>query len=321
MKNQYQQTEESIKMENNSISNQDEHILLLPCGKSSMTFTHEVKDLQFFPNYDKDAFDFYINDYNDASHEIEIKSVRDKLFNGALTQSQIDELLGTNKTKTEVLSQDEIDQLLTAMQPEDEVDTKPYDFRYANKVSKEAKRCIDILHQKFAAKVCAEFARKMPFRMELEVVSVDELTYEEAMRSYPSQEIFFIFTMRQNHKTSLSFIGIDLSIIGTYNEDIILIVQKYLRPTVKRALKILAKEWQKYGRFRFHIKGAETNQEFISIVPPDAKCILVSIDLQCFGNEGVLSVLYPYHAIQSAIEKMDHGGCGGPSPQGGLDEN
>ena len=94
----------------------------------------------------------------------------------------------------EVLSQDEIDQLLMAISSgeSENDDFKPvndtrkikiYDFRRPDKFSKEQMRTIQIMHETFARLTTTSLSAQLRCMVQVHVASVDQLTYEEFIRS------------------------------------------------------------------------------------------------------------------------------------------
>jgi flagellar motor switch protein FliM len=97
---------------------------------------------------------------------------------------------------TDVLSQEEIDQLLTAIsmgniEPDDfrpVCDSRKitiYDFKRPDKFSKEQIRTMAILHETFARNATSILTGKFKMPCHVHVASVDQLTYEEFTRSIP----------------------------------------------------------------------------------------------------------------------------------------
>ena len=98
---------------------------------------------------------------------------------------------------TEVLSQDEIDQLLTAIssgevepaevqQATDQKKIKIYDFKRPDKFSKDQIRTISIMHETFARLTTTSLSAQLRSLAQVHVASVDQLTYEEFIRSIPN---------------------------------------------------------------------------------------------------------------------------------------
>ena len=106
----------------------------------------------------------------------------------------------------EVLSQDEIDQLLQATSTgESEADEfkpvtdtrriKIYDFRRPDKFSKEQIRTVSNMHETFARLTTTSLSAQLRTLVHVHVASVDQLTYEEFIRSIPTPTTLAVINM------------------------------------------------------------------------------------------------------------------------------
>src|SRR4030065_742430 len=97
---------------------------------------------------------------------------------------------------TEVLSQNEIDQLLSAISsgeveaPEMQAlpaqrNIKIYDFKRPDKFSKDQIRTVSMMHETFARLTTTSLSAQLRSLVHVHVASVDELTYQELIRSIP----------------------------------------------------------------------------------------------------------------------------------------
>src|SRR5512134_2988811 len=106
----------------------------------------------------------------------------------------------------EVLSQDEIDQLLSAISS-GEVDTeevaqtadqrkiKIYDFKRPDKFSKDQTRVIQMMHESFARLTTTALSAQLRSLVHVHVASVDQLTYEEFITSIPNPTTLAVINM------------------------------------------------------------------------------------------------------------------------------
>ena len=108
---------------------------------------------------------------------------------------------------SEVLSQSEIDELLSAISSgvvsADEIKEQPkdrkikvYDFRRPDKFSKDQIRTSYMLHENFARLLNTYLSAQLRTIVHINVVSVDQLTYEEFIRSLSNPSVIGIFQMR-----------------------------------------------------------------------------------------------------------------------------
>ena len=107
---------------------------------------------------------------------------------------------------TDMLSQDEIDQLLTAIssgdtEPEDfksindNRKIKIYDFKRPDKFSTEATRTIKMMHETFARQTTTTLSAQLRTLAHVHVATVEQLTYEEFIRSIPAPTTLALINM------------------------------------------------------------------------------------------------------------------------------
>jgi flagellar motor switch protein FliM len=97
----------------------------------------------------------------------------------------------------EVLSQDEIDKMLNAIAAGnteiDEFVPSPdthkiriYDFKWPDKFSRQQLRTVFIIHEIFAREIINNLSKRLKAMFYAHVASVDQLAYEEFIRSIPT---------------------------------------------------------------------------------------------------------------------------------------
>ena len=109
---------------------------------------------------------------------------------------------------TEVLSQEDIEQLLTAINSgsdgeiedfsnpvNDNRKIKIYDFKRPDKFSKEQLRTVSNMHETFARLTTTSLSAQLRAFVQVHVTSVDQLTYEEFIRSIPSPTTLAVVNM------------------------------------------------------------------------------------------------------------------------------
>ena len=108
----------------------------------------------------------------------------------------------------DILSQEEIDALLEVVDDDgdasdiDEQDLAHqkqvtlYDFKRPNRVSKEQLRAFKSIHDKMARSLSSQVSAVMRSIVEIQLHSVDQMTYGEFLMSLPSPTSFNIFSMK-----------------------------------------------------------------------------------------------------------------------------
>jgi len=71
------------------------------------------------------------------------------------------------------------------IRPEKEYKVKTYDFKRPDKFSKDQMRTLSMMHETFARLASTALSSKLRLFIKMHVASVDQLTYEEFIRSIP----------------------------------------------------------------------------------------------------------------------------------------
>lgn len=228
----------------------------------------------------------------------------------------------------EVLSQDEIDQLLTAISSgeSDTVDLKAvsdtrkvkiYDFKRPDKFSKEQIRTVSIMHETFARLTTTSLSAQLRNLVHVHVASVDQLTYEEFIRSIPTPTTLAVINMDPlkgnavlEIDPAITFSMIDRlfggegSTTGNKNRDLTDIEQSVMEGIIVRILANLREAWTQVIDLRPRLGQIETNPQFAQIVPPTEMVVLVTLETKVGGEEGMMNFCLPYLTIEPIISKL-----------------
>jgi flagellar motor switch protein FliM len=228
---------------------------------------------------------------------------------------------------TEVLSQEEIDQLLTAInagetEPEDfrpAADTrkiKIYDFKRPDKFSKEQIRTVSIMHETFARLTTTSLSANLRSMVHVHVASVDQLTYEEFIRSIPTPTTLAIINMDPLKGNAILEIdpAVTFSIIdrlfggsgeGTKAQhELTDIEQSVMEGIIVRILGNMREAWAQVIDLRPRLGQIDTNPQFAQIVPPTEMVVLVTLETKVGEVEGMMNFCIPYLTIEPIIGKL-----------------
>ncbi len=228
---------------------------------------------------------------------------------------------------TEVLSQEEIDQLLTAInagetEPEDfrpAADTrkiKIYDFKRPDKFSKEQIRTVSIMHETFARLTTTSLSANLRSMVHVHVASVDQLTYEEFIRSIPTPTTLAIINMDPLKGNAILEIdpAVTFSIIdrlfggsgeGTKAQhELTDIEQSVMEGIIVRILGNMREAWAQVIDLRPRLGQIDTNPQFAQIVPPTEMVVLVTLETKVGEVEGMMNFCIPYLTIEPIISKL-----------------
>ncbi|TVR57117.1 MAG: flagellar motor switch protein FliM [Spirochaetaceae bacterium] len=245
---------------------------------------------------------------------------------------------------TEVLSQDEIDQLLNAIssgdvdteeihQPTDQRKIKIYDFKRPDKFSKEQIRTVSIMHETFARLTTTSLSAQLRSLVQVHVASVDQLTYEEFIRSIPNPTTLAVINMDPLKGSAILEIdpAITFSIIdrlfGGQGEgakvmrDLSDIEQSVMEGIIVRILGNMREAWAQVIDLRPRLGQIETNPQFAQIVPPTEMVVLVTLETKVTDVEGMMNFCIPYLTIEPIISKLSAQYWYSPVRRGATTEN
>lgn len=227
----------------------------------------------------------------------------------------------------EVLSQDEIDQLLQAINSgstetsdfepvNDTRKIKIYDFKRPDKFSKEQIRTVSIMHETFARLTTTSLSAQLRSLVHVTVASVDQLTYEEFIRSIPTPTTLAVINMDPlkgnavlEIDPAITFSMIDRLFGGTgqgakVSRDLTDIEQSVMEGIIVRILANMREAWTQVIDLRPRLGQIETNPQFAQIVPPSEMVVLVTLETKVGEEEGMMNFCIPYLTIEPIISKL-----------------
>ncbi|MBD5407963.1 MAG: flagellar motor switch protein FliM [Treponema sp.] len=228
----------------------------------------------------------------------------------------------------EVLSQDEIDQLLTAISSgeSDTDEFKPvsdtrkikiYDFKRPDKFSKEQLRTVSNMHETFARLTTTSLSAQLRSLVHVHVASVDQLTYEEFIRSIPTPTTLAVVNMDPlkgnailEIDPAITFCMIDRLFGGrgvtatNKNRDLTDIEQSVMEGIIVRILANMREAWTQVIDLRPRLGQIETNPQFAQIVPPSEMVVLITLEAKVGDEEGMMNFCIPYLTIEPIVSKL-----------------
>ncbi len=228
---------------------------------------------------------------------------------------------------TEILSQDEIDALLAAIstgeveseEPKSAIDkrkVKIYDFKRPDKFSKDQLRTLQMIHETFARLSTTSLSAQLRALVSVHVASVDQLTYEEFIRSIPNPTTLGIINMDPLKGSaifeidpSITFTIIDRLFGGEgqpmkTNRELTEIEQSVMESIIVRLLTNLREAWATVIDLRPRLSQIETNPQFAQIVPPTDMVVLTTFETKVGEVEGMMNFCIPYITIEPIVTKL-----------------
>lgn len=246
---------------------------------------------------------------------------------------------------TDILTQDEIDSLLAAIQSGDQAteefssaraDTrtvKIYDFRRPDKFSKDQIRTIQMMHETFARLTTTALSAQLRALVGVHVGSVDQMTYEEFTRSIPNPTTLAIINMDPLRGSAILEIdpGISFTIIDRLfggkgdptkiSRELTDIERSVMESIIVRILGNLREAWSTVLDLRPRLGNIETNPQFAQIVHPNDMVVLISFETKVGEVDGMTNLCIPYITIEPIISKLSAQHWYSSIRKGDSDEN
>ncbi len=223
----------------------------------------------------------------------------------------------------DILSQEEIDALLEVVDDSEsspiDIDERQiilYDFKRPNRVSKDQLRSIKSIHDKLARNLASQISSILRTIIEIELQSVDQMTYGEFLMSIPSPTSFNIFSLKPLEgdavlelNPSIIFPMLDRLLGGTgkvFNIDRELtdIELNLLDTILKIIIQQLKIAWNGIIDFRSTVKSKETSPNVVQIVAHNEIVIIVVLEITIGESSGMINIAYPVIFLESILSKM-----------------
>jgi flagellar motor switch protein FliM len=239
-----------------------------------------------------------------------------------------------------ILSQQEIDALLnnvaTTGGPPSAIEESPgqnelarkavaYDFKHPNRVSKDQMRTLESLHSNFAGHLGSALSGITRSVVDIDLLSVDQITYSEFIMSLASPSCTYVFTMSPlegagiiDFNPSVVFAFVDRMFGGigktlSTERELTGIEKTIMGKIVSRGFKELERAWHHIIALQIKQTNFESNPQFIQIVPPGETVIVISLQIKMQSSSGIMTICYPYLTLESVIGKL--------SAQNWIDKN
>lgn len=228
---------------------------------------------------------------------------------------------------TEVLSQSEIDALLAAIssgemdadqlkKEETEKKIKVYDFKRALRFSKDQIRSLTRIHENYARLLTTYFSAQLRTFVQFTVASVDQLPYEEFIRSIPKITTLNIFeaapfegrmVMELNPNIAYGMLdrllgghGNTSPKIGAMTE----IETKLIERIFEKALDTFREAWQSIIELSPSLEALETNPQFLQIASPNETVAVISFSTKIGDNSGMINLCLPHVVLEPIMPKL-----------------
>ena len=230
----------------------------------------------------------------------------------------------------EILSQDEIDALLEVVEDEDinpeelekgsdileQRQITLYDFKRPNRVSKEQLRSIRAIHDKMARNLASNISSLMRSIVEIQLHSVDQMTYGEFLMSLPSPTSFNVFSLKPldgkgviEINPSIVFPMLDRLLGGPgvpfdTNREFTDIELNLLDQILRVITQNMKEIWAPIMDLYPVIEAKESSPNVVQIVAQNEIVIMVVMEIVIGQTSGMMNICYPVISIESLLPRL-----------------
>lgn len=224
-----------------------------------------------------------------------------------------------------VLSQNEIDELLNALNTgeaaepvveEKQESIRLYDFKTANKFSKEHMRTLNVIFENFAYLLSTRLTGMLRTICDANVISIEEQRFGEFNNSIPSPVVLGVVDMQPlsgsiliEMSASLAY-GIVSRLFGgaaeyiEVNKAFTEIEILMLENVMQKILGYLSESWAKACEVKSSLQRIETSSQFTQITEMNEPAAIVAINIKIDKVEDMMSICIPHVALQPIAKKL-----------------
>ena len=191
---------------------------------------------------------------------------------------------------------------------------KLYNFRRPDKFSKDNLRALRDIHREFSKAISLVLSGYLRMRVEIEIVSVDQLTYEEFIRSMPSPISVGVFEFEPLSGQIL--LGISFEVIScivnrmlggvgsieAQTRELTDIEKALAKKIINIIIKSLEDSWNAVIPVTGKFISLDDNYQSIQVATAGEIVALLTFEVQISGKHfGLFSLCFPYPVLETVL--------------------
>lgn len=227
----------------------------------------------------------------------------------------------------EVLSQSEIDALLSALstgemsaddikKDEDVRKVKTYDFKRALRFSKDQIRSLTRIHENFARLLTTFFSAQLRTYVQITVASVDQIPFEEFVRSIPNMTLINVFevppldgNILMEINPNIAYSMLDRLMGGTgashSNVDNLTEIEtKIMTHLFERSFDNLREAWENIAEIDPILVELEVNPQFLQMISPNETVVVISLNTIIGETSGMINICIPHVVLEPIVPNL-----------------
>ena len=227
----------------------------------------------------------------------------------------------SNNENTDIFSQNdsEKDIFINSFDESDEHKKgyKLYNFRRPDKFSKDHLRGLQDIHREFSRQLALVLTAYLRMHLEVDVVSVDQLTYDEFMRSVPNPISIAIFEL--NPMPGQILLGISFEVLSSIVDrmlggvgnvefkprELTDVEESLVKKMIERTIQTLTEAWSHVIPVEGNLIGLDNNYSGIQVATPGEIVALITLEVHIAGKHyGLISLCFPYPVLENVLAQL-----------------
>ncbi|WP_397537520.1 flagellar motor switch protein FliM [Rummeliibacillus pycnus] len=227
----------------------------------------------------------------------------------------------------DVLSQSEIDALLSALstgemtaddikKEEESKKVKVYDFKRALRFSKDQIRSLTRIHENFARLLTTFFSAQLRTYVQITVASVDQIPFEEFIRSIPNMTLINVFevppldgNILMEINPNIAYSMLDRLMGGTgashSNVDNLTEIEtKIMTNLFERSFDNLREAWANIADIDPVLTELEVNPQFLQMISPNETVVVISFNSIIGETSGMINICIPHVVLEPIVPNL-----------------
>ncbi len=224
-----------------------------------------------------------------------------------------------------ILSQDEIDALLSSVSKGKTYDTVEqdshknvslYDFKHPDRISKEQIRTMRTIHENFARLFATFLSTNLRALVDVNVISIDQVTYSEYTMSLSMPSSLYLLGMPELEGKAVVEISpqfllfiVDRLLGGTGEteieiREITLIEQNIVMRIINNLIVTLNEVWQQIYPLNARYDSFETDPQFVQIARSSETIAIIFFEIKVRGAVFPMNIGFPYFVLEPILQKL-----------------
>lgn len=227
----------------------------------------------------------------------------------------------------DVLSQSEIDALLSALstgemtaddikKDEEAKKVKVYDFKRALRFSKDQIRSLTRIHENFARLLTTFFSAQLRTYVQITVASVDQIPFEEFIRSIPNMTLINVFEvppldgnvlMEINPNIAYSMLDRLMGGSGSSHSNVDNLTEietKIMTNLFERSFDNLREAWSNIADIDPIMTELEVNPQFLQMISPNETVVVISFNSIIGETSGMINICIPHVVLEPIVPNL-----------------